>query len=313
MLSLVIPIFNEECLIEELVNRSVAALERFTSDYEIILVDDGSTDSSLAILLDFQKANPKLKILSLSRNFGHQAAFTAGLDHATGDIIAMMDGDLQDPPELFEAMYKKITEEGFDVVSGKRNRRIGKGSRMFYTFLFHLLFKKLAGIKNMENTGNFSMMKRNAMDALLKMNEKVRYLPGLRSFIGFRQGFIEYVREDRKIGDTKMNLNKLFLLGADAIFSFSKFPIRMCMVLGIMGTIIFMIAGIYVIIARILGLAVLGWSSTMLSIYFLGSIQLIFMGIIGEYVFRIYKESQNRPIYFVGKFYKAENEDKEAK
>lgn len=313
MLSLVIPIFNEECVIDELVSRSVAAMERITSEYEIIVVDDGSTDSSLALLLNFQKTNPKLKILSLSRNFGHQAAFTAGLDHATGDIIAMMDGDLQDPPELFEAMYKKIKEEGFDIVSGKRNRRIGKGSRVFYTFLFHLLFKKLAGIKNMENTGNFSMMKRNALEALLQMNEKVRYLPGLRSFIGFRQGFIEYVREDRKIGDTKMDLNKLFLLGADAIFSFSKFPIKLCMVLGIIGTVIFMIAGLYVIVARILGLTVLGWSSTMLSIYFLGSIQLIFMGIIGEYVFRIYKESQNRPIYFVSKYYKTESEDKQDK
>lgn len=313
MLSLVIPIFNEECVIDELVSRSVAAMERITSEYEIIVVDDGSTDASLALLLNFQKTNPKLKILSLSRNFGHQAAFTAGLDHATGDIIAMMDGDLQDPPELFEAMYKKIKEEGSDIVSGKRNRRIGKGSRVFYTFLFHLLFKKLAGIKNMENTGNFSMMKRNALEALLRMNEKVRYLPGLRSFIGFRQGFIEYVREDRKIGDTKMDLNKLFLLGADAIFSFSKFPIKLCMVLGIIGTVIFMIAGLYVIVARILGLTVLGWSSTMLSIYFLGSIQLIFMGIIGEYVFRIYKESQNRPIYFVSKYYKTENEDKQDK
>lgn len=313
MLSLVIPIFNEECVIDELVSRSVAAMERITSEYEIIVVDDGSTDSSLALLLNFQKTNSKLKILSLSRNFGHQAAFTAGLDHATGDIIAMMDGDLQDPPELFEAMYKKIKEEGFDIVSGKRNRRIGKGSRVFYTFLFHLLFKKLAGIKNMENTGNFSMMKRNALEALLKMNEKVRYLPGLRSFIGFRQGFIEYVREDRKIGDTKMDLNKLFLLGADAIFSFSKFPIKLCMVLGIIGTVIFMIAGLYVIVARILDLTVLGWSSTMLSIYFLGSIQLIFMGIIGEYVFRIYKESQNRPIYFVSKYYKTESEDKQDK
>lgn len=313
MLSLVIPIFNEECVIDELVSRSVAAMERITSEYEIIVVDDGSTDSSLALLLNFQKTNPKLKILSLSRNFGHQAAFTAGLDHATGDIIAMMDGDLQDPPELFEAMYKKIKEEGFDIVSGKRNRRIGKGSRVFYTFLFHLLFKKLAGIKNMENTGNFSMMKRNALEALLQMNEKVRYLPGLRSFIGFRQGFIEYVREDRKIGDTKMDLNKLFLLGADAIFSFSKFPIKLCMVLGIIGTVIFMIAGLYVIVARILDLTVLGWSSTMLSIYFLGSIQLIFMGIIGEYVFRIYKESQNRPIYFVSKYYKTESENKQDK
>ncbi|NJK93719.1 MAG: hypothetical protein HC905_01265 [Bacteroidales bacterium] len=163
----------------------------------------------------------------------------------------------------------------FDIISGKRNGRLGKGSRMFYTFLFHLLFKKLAGINNMENTGNFSMMTRSALNALLKMNEKVRYLPGLRSFIGFKQGFVEYIREDRKIGNTKMDLNKLFVLGADAIFSFSKFPIRLCLVMGLFGTIAFLAAGIYVLVGRILGIALVGWSSTMLSIYFLGSIQLV--------------------------------------
>lgn len=303
MLSLVIPIYNEECLIEELVSRSVVAIEAFTFDFEIIFVDDGSTDSSLHKLLMLQKKNHKIKILSLSKNFGHQAAFTAGLEHATGDIIAMMDGDLQDPPELLGAMFHKIQNEEFDIISGKRNGRMGKGSRVFYTILFHLMFKKLAGIKNMENTGNFSMMTRNALDALLKMHEKVRYLPGLRSYIGFKQGFVEYIREDRKKGNTKMNLNKLFILGADAIFSFSRFPIRLCLILGVLGTIAFMAAGIYVLIARILGIALIGWSSTMLSIYFLGSIQLVFMGVIGEYVFRIYKESQGRPVYIVKRFY----------
>lgn len=311
MLSLVIPIFNEESLLDELVGRTVSSLEGFSPDYEIIFVDDGSTDASLSKLLNYRNANPKIKVLCLSKNFGHQAAFTAGLEHAGGDVIAMMDGDLQDPPELLEAMFRKLQDENFDVVSGKRSGRKEKGSRVFYTFLFHLLFKNIAGIQNMENAGNFSMMTRTALQALLKMNEKVRYLPGLRSFIGFRQGFIDYVREDRRSGDTKMNLNKLFMLGADAIFSFSKFPIKLCMILGMIGTIAFFAAGLYVIVARIMGFAVLGWSSTMLSIYFLGSIQLIFMGIIGEYVFRIYKESQNRPIYFVHKFFNGEENKKQ--
>jgi dolichol-phosphate mannosyltransferase len=203
-------------------------------------------------------------------------------------------------------MFHKIENEGFDIISGKRNRRMGKGSRLFYTFMFHLLFKKLAGIQNIENAGNFSMMKRNALNALLRMNEKVRYLPGLRSFIGFNQGFVEYTREDRKIGRTKMNLNKLFMLGADAMFSFSRFPIRLCLTLGVLGTFTFMAAGIYVLIARIAGFAIKGWSSTMLSIYFLGSIQLVFLGVIGEYVFRIYKESQGRPVYIVKQYFGGE-------
>jgi dolichol-phosphate mannosyltransferase len=155
----------------------------------------------------------------------------------------------------------------------------------------------------MENTGNFSMMRREAVEALLRMTEKVRYLPGLRSVIGFKQGYVQFVRDQRSEGDPKMNLSKLFALASDAIFAFSRFPIRMCLTLGMLGTIVFMCAGIYVLIAKMFGFALIGWSSTLLSIYFLGSIQLVSLGIVGEYVYRIYKESQNRPIYFVRKFY----------
>lgn len=303
MLSIVIPIYNEEGLIDNLVKRTVSALEVFITDYEIIFVDDGSEDRSLQYLLSCQKENSHIKVLSLSKNFGHQAAFTAGLAHASGEIVGMMDGDLQDPPELFEEMYRKITEENFDIISAKRIGRKGKNSRNFYTFLFHLLFRNIAAIQNMENTGNFSIMKREAVDALLKMKEKIRYLPGLRSFIGFKQGNIEFVRDERSEGDPKMSLSKLFMLAADAIFAFSRFPIRLCLYLGLIGTIVFMCAGVYVLIAKMFGFALIGWSSTLLSIYFLGSIQLVSLGVVGEYVYRIYKESQNRPIYFVKKFY----------
>jgi polyisoprenyl-phosphate glycosyltransferase len=303
MLSLVIPVFNEEKLIDELVNRTLTALGAFINDYEILFVDDGSTDDSLGKLLSWKKKERRLKILSLSKNFGHQAAFTAGLEYAKGEIVAMMDGDLQDPPELLAGMYRMITEEGFDIVSGKKSGRKGRKDRNLFSFLFHFLFRHIGEIKNMENSGNYSMMKREAVDALLTMKEKVRYLPGLRTFIGFRQGYIEFVREDRFKGDPKMSLIKLSVLATDAIFSFSRFPIRFCLVLGTIGTLVFMVAGIYVIIAKAYGFAVMGWSSTLLSIYFLGSIQLVFLGILGEYVFRSYKESQNRPIYFVRKFY----------
>ena len=299
MLSLVIPIYNERNLIQELVNRTIKAIELFTSDYEVIFVDDGSTDGSLDALLTCYRENERIKIVSLSKNFGHQSAYTAGLEYSKGDIIAMMDGDLQDPPELLEQMYLKIQNEGFDIVSGKRTGRKGNSRRHFYTWCFHLLYSSIAGLKNIENTGNFSMMKRNALNALLAMKEKIRYLPGLRSFIGYKHGYVEYVREDRFHGKSKMSLYKLMVLAADAVFAFSRFPIRFCMIVGLIGTIIFLMAGIYVLIAKAAGFAVVGWSSTMLSIYFLGSIQLIFMGIIGEYVYRIYKESQNRPLYFV--------------
>ncbi len=307
MFSLIIPVYNEESLIDELALRSVRAVESFTSNYEILFVNDGSTDSTLQKLIDVRKRYNRVKIVDLSRNFGHQAAFTAGLEMALGNYVAMMDGDLQDPPELLGEMYQKLTSGGFDIVSGKRKGRKGKRLRLA-TNLFHLFFRKIAGIEEMENSGNFSMMNRAAVNALLQMKESIRYLPGMRSFIGFRHGYIEYIRDERYKGEPKMTLGKLILLGTDAIFSFSKFPIRLCLFLGSLGTFVFMCAGIYALIAKSMGYALFGWSSTVLSIYFLGSIQLIFLGVVGEYVYRIYKESQNRPIYLVKKFYDAESE-----
>jgi glycosyltransferase involved in cell wall biosynthesis len=303
MFSLVIPILNEEKLIDELVDRTISAIESFTAEYEVIFVDDGSTDNSLERILFRQKKDRKIKVLSLSKNFGHQAAFTAGLEYAKGDIVAMMDGDLQDPPELLSQMYSKISDGSFDIVSGKKTGRKGNKGRNISSFLFHVLFKHISEIKNMENSGNYSMMRREAVNALLSMKEKVRYLPGLRTFIGFRQGYIEFIRDDRFKGNPKMSFHKLFVLAADAIFSFSTFPIRFCLILGTIGSLVFMGAGIYVLIAKIYGFALIGWSSTLLSIYFLGSIQLVFLGILGEYVYRSYKESQNRPVYFVRKYY----------
>src|SRR5664280_1875304 len=175
MLSLVIPIFNEEKLVDELVKRTISSIESFIQEYEVIFVDDGSTDTSLERILACQKENRNIKVLSLSKNFGHQAAYTAGLEYARGDIVAMMDGDLQDPPELLWEMYSKIGEEDYDVVSGLRTGRKGKNGRVFYEKLFHLLFKRIGEINNMENSGNYSMMKREAVDALLSMKENLTF------------------------------------------------------------------------------------------------------------------------------------------
>jgi polyisoprenyl-phosphate glycosyltransferase len=309
MLSLVIPIFNEEKVIDELIHRTVDVVKSFSPDYEIICVDDGSNDNSLKLLLSHRHGNKNIKILSLSKNFGHQAAYTAGLEFSKGDFVAMMDGDLQDPPEILPEMFRKITSEGFDIVSGKKTGRKGRVNRNMFALMFHLLFRNISEIKEMENSGNFSMMTREAVNALLMMKEKVRYIPGLRTFIGFKQGYAEFIRDDRYEGNPKMSMGKLFKLAFDAIFSFSKFPLRICLILGILGTTIFMISGIYVLIAKIYGFAVIGWSSTLLSIYFLGSIQLVFLGVLGEYIYRNYKESQNRPIYFVRKFYDSSSEE----
>ncbi len=303
MLSLVIPIYNEEKLIDELVRRTVAAIETVTDNYEVIFVDDGSLDRSLEEILMRREKNRKIKVLSLSKNFGHQVAYTAGLEYAKGEIVGMMDGDLQDPPELIPLMYRKITEEDYDIVSGKRTGRKGSAGRNMFSRLFHLIFRNIGDIRNIENYGNYALMKRIAVEALLSMKEKVRYLPGLRTYVGYKQGSVEYVRDDRFKGKPKMTIKRLFTLASDAIFSFSRLPIIFCLSLGIIGTLVFMMAGIYVIVAKISGFAVPGWSSTLLSIYFLGSIQLVFLGVLGEYIFRNYKESQNRPLYFVRKFY----------
>ena len=303
IISIVIPVYNEEAVIPELIRRTVSSLQSITDDFEVILVDDGSTDNTLSLLSDYRSKDNRIKILQLSRNFGHQAAYTAGMSKATGNFIGLMDGDLQDPPELFSAMYKMLSEDKADVVYGKRTGRAKLKGRSVLSRWFHRAFKNVSGLEGIENVGNFSMMNRTALNAMLAFSEKTRYLPGIRRFIGFRQNFVEYERENRLSGSSKMKIGQLFSLSSDAIFSFSKVPIKLCLYLGIIGIVVFFLAGLYTIIAKIAGFAVLGWSSTLLSIYFLGSIQLTFLGVIGEYIYRIHKESQNRPLYLVKDFY----------
>jgi polyisoprenyl-phosphate glycosyltransferase len=302
MISLVIPVYNEEILIFDLFERVKTSMESIGTDFEVVMVDDGSQDSTLEKLLACHNKDKRFKILSLSRNFGHQAGYTAGLNYAKGDFVAMMDGDLQDPPELIKEMYEKAISEKIDVVYGKRIKRNEKMTKRILTRLFHSIFKRLAKLENLDQVGNFSLMSKKALSAFLSLQEKNRYLPGLRSFIGFKQGYLSYSRPDRRQGEAKMSLYKLTTLALDAFFSFSNLPVKICLYSGFIGIILICLALIYILIGKITGLAPLGWSSIILSIYFIGSVQLVSIGILGEYVFRIYKETQNRPIFLVNKF-----------
>jgi len=309
MISVVIPIYNEESLIGELVRRTIAALQQTGQNFELLFVDDGSNDNSSNTLLQLHTQEKRIKIMSLSRNFGHQAAYTAGIDYAQGEYLVLMDGDLQDPPELIPAMYKLLKSGAFDIVNGYRKANTSRFARNLYTRIFHQLFKRLSALEEVEHIGNFSMLNKAATNALRSLTEKSRYLPGLRHFIGFRKTSISYQRDERGAG-CSMNTRQLFTLASDAIFSFSKLPLKFCLFMGIIGIITSFLAGIYIILSKIMALSPLGWSSTLTSIFFLGSIQLIFLGILGEYVFRIYRESQNRPIYFVREFHTHQEKNK---
>jgi polyisoprenyl-phosphate glycosyltransferase len=302
MISLVIPVYNEELLIEELFLRTQAAMQSIGENFEVIIVDDGSTDKTSEKLMTCHSADRRFKVLSLARNFGHQAAYTAGLSYAKGEYIAMMDGDMQDPPELMKALYEAIRPGAFDIVYGKRTNRKEKGPRRLLIDLFHSIYTRLARLKDIKDVGNFSIMTRKAANALLSLNEKNRYLPGLRSFIGFKQGFVEYDRQDRSKGEAKMGMVKLFSLAFDAIFSFSSLPVKVCLYSGLIGVLLIIFATVYTFVGKFTGLAPLGWSSIILSVYFIGSVQLLSIGILGEYVFRIYKETQNRPIFIISAF-----------
>jgi dolichol-phosphate mannosyltransferase len=302
MLSLIIPLYNEEVLVDELIARSSAAMQSATEEYELLCIDDGSSDRTLEKLLSHHERNRRVKIIVLSRNFGHQSAYTAGLTYARGDHIAMMDGDLQDPPELLPAMLEKLRADNLDVVFGKRIEREEKWPKKQLIDLFLRAFQSILPNQDVENAGNFSIFSKRVAQAMLSLQEKNRYLPGLRLFVGFKQGSVEYRRPDRKEGKAKMTLEKLMRLAFDAFFSFTDLPIKVCLYSGILGVATFFGGVIYTLISKASGLAPFGWSSTVLSIFFFGSVQLIFLGILGEYVYRIYRETQNRPLFIVREY-----------
>jgi polyisoprenyl-phosphate glycosyltransferase len=303
LISVVIPVYNESDLIEDLYKAVMSAMTKFTDDFEVICVNDGSKDDTLLKLQVCHQKDKRFKVLNLSRNFGHQSAYTAGLSYAKGEYVAMMDGDLQDPPELIADMYKCAINNQSDVVYGRRTERHETFFKKLSIKLFHFIFNKLSNINAPANVGNFSVMNRKALEAFLALEEKNRYLPGLRFFIGFKQDYVDYSRDDRTIGEAKMNFSRLLKLALDALFSFSKLPIKICIYLGVIGIIFTLIGGAVVLYKKLTGEAITGWSSILVSMYFLGSVQLLFMGIIGEYVHRIFVETQNRPVFIVKDFF----------
>ena len=301
MISIVIPIFNEEETIGELYNRLSTSITKITEDFEVLFVDDGSKDNSLIMLIELNRKDKRFKVIQLSKNFGHQPAYSAGLSLAKGDYIAMMDGDIQDPPELIAKMYDKLKENNLDIVYAKRESKKETFLRSVLMHGFHSIFKRVLKSDEADNVGNFSIFTSDVKDTLLLYGEKNRYLPGIRFHIGFTQDFVLFDRGERYAGVAKMSISKLFTLDLDAIFSFSNLPIRFFLLIGSIGLIFSIIGFFYVLISKLTGVAPYGWSSTLFISFIFNSIQITFTGIMGEYVYRIYKEVQNRPLFIIKK------------
>ncbi len=298
LLSVCAPVFDEEELVEVFYERATAALAGF--DYELIVVNDGSRDATPAILDRLADADPRLRVIHLSRNFGHQAALTAGLEHARGDAVAMLDADLQDPPELIREMVD-LWAQGSDVVYAVRSQREGETRFKLATATwFYKLFDKLAQVDLEPNSGDFRLLDRRALAALLAMGERSRFLRGMTVWIGFTQTAISYQRDARYAGETKYPLRKMLRFSLDAISSFSHLPLQMATYLGFLFSGVAFLAIPVVIALRIFGSYLPGFGSITIAILMLGGIQLIAIGLIGEYVGRIYDEVKRRPLYIVG-------------
>ena len=302
-ISIVLPLYNEELLVGELIDRVEDAISKISHPVELLIVDDGSEDNTLALLLAAREKNQSIKIVLLSRNFGLQAAILAGIELAGGDAVIVMDGDLQDPPELLPVLVSKLEEKETDIVVGRRISRAEKWPKKILINWFHKVVEPQYTQNKNYDTGNFCIMKRPVVQGILHAREKLRYFPGLRSFAGFRTEYIDYERQDRSNSKSKMTYMKLISMAGDAIFSFSRWPVRICLVAGSISLMVMIIALIYALVSKVLGLAPLGWSSTFISIYVFGTLQLLFLGIIGEYIYRVYKEVQDRPSYIIKKFY----------
>jgi dolichol-phosphate mannosyltransferase len=297
LLSVVAPVYNEEALLEDFYARVCAALDGLR--FELVLVDDGSSDASPQLLDRLASGDPRVHVVYLSRNFGHQTALTAGLDHARGDAVVMLDADLQDPPELIPRMLDHW-RAGCDVVYAVREHREGESRFKLATARwFYRLFDWLTQVELQHNSGDFRLLDRRALDALLSMRERSRFLRGMTVWVGYRQAAVPYRRDARYAGETKYTPSKMLRFSLDAISSFSHRPLQLATLLGFLISGLAFVAIPVVIVLRILGSYLPGFSSITIAILLLGGIQLIALGIIGEYVGRIYDEVKGRPLYLV--------------
>jgi polyisoprenyl-phosphate glycosyltransferase len=301
MLSVIVPCLNEEEALRGTHERLSSALEQLPAEFEIIYVDDGSTDATPEVLRDLQALDHRIRAVRFSRNFGHQMAITAGLEHAAGDVAVIIDADLQDPPETIIDFFHKW-KEGYDVVYGVRTEREGETAFKLWTAkLFYRCMTRLSDTQIPLDTGDFRLMDRRVLNVLLGMPERDRFVRGMVSWLGFSQIAVPYRREARVAGVTKFSFFKMLRFAMDGIFSFSIVPLRMATWTGFMTSFLAVVGIVLVSLEHFLGVEglVKGWTSTMFAVLFIGGVQLICLGIIGEYIGRIYGESKHRPLYVV--------------
>ena len=298
-ISVVIPMLNEEANLPTLYQRLTEVLTSLSGSYEIVLVDDGSTDGTRAEVLRLREQDPHIKYIRLARNFGHQAALTAGLAHARGRAVIAMDADLQDPPEVIKDLLARW-EEGFDVVYAIRRHRKESVPKRFAYALFYRLLHRVAAVDIPLDAGDFCLMDRRVVDQLNALPERNRFLRGLRTWVGFRQTGIEYERQVRHAGSTQYGFWKLVRLAVDGLVSFSYIPLRVASSVGFVVSLGSLMVGLYYLILRLAGhREPAGFAGIIISVLFLGGVQLITIGIMGEYVGRIFDEVKDRPVYIV--------------
>ncbi len=299
MYSIIIPIFNEEKILPALHERLEKVAEHLDAPLEVILVDDGSKDRSFALMKELHAQDARIKAIRLSRNFGHQIAISAGLDAAGGEAVILMDGDLQDPPELLPEMIARW-KEGHEVVyTVKKSRKENSVKRLAFKSFYRLLHT-LSTVEIPMDAGNFSLLDRRVVEVLRRMPERNRYISGLRAWSGFRQTAVYYDRDPRFAGKPQMSLRRLIELALDGIFSFSNVPLRLAIYLGLGTALLSFVIGLWAISERLFtDRAILGWTSTIISILFVGGMILCTLGVIGEYISRIYEEVKNRPLYVI--------------
>jgi len=299
-LSIIIPIYNETLNLNKLYDRLLSVLEPLKLSFELVFINDGSKDNSIQIIRTFSQKDNRVKFIHFSRNFGHQIAVQAGLDLCVGEAAIIIDADLQDPPELIVYLYKKY-KEGFEVVYAKRRSRKGESYfKKLTAKMFYRLLSKITSIDIPVDTGDFRIIDRQVINVLKEMPEQNKYLRGQISWLGFNQTFVEYDRDERYAGETGYTFRKMFRLAMDGITSFSNLPLKFASITGFVVSGISFIVMLYALYSNfVLKRAVEGWTSIMISVLFLGGVQLICLGIIGEYISRLNQNVRNRPLYII--------------